>query len=184
MLNNPKAASWHVAYTMPRSEKKAYESLGQLGITSFFPVQYVWRQWSDRIKKLELPLFPNYIFVHTTPHKRHEAMNVKEVIRYVCFDGKPATVTDNLLESLKKISGNNVEVVDHTFDKPGMPVMICQGPFSGVQGELIRKNGRCKLLIRIESLCSSISMEIDASAVAPMDENFIFNNNETLYAHP
>ena len=104
MQNKETNPLWHVAYTMPRSEKKAFNSLERIGVTSFFPVRCVLRKWSDRTKKLELPLFPNYIFINTTPQRRFEVINVPEVVRYVCFEGKPAIIPESLLESLRKIS--------------------------------------------------------------------------------
>lgn len=161
---------WHVAYTMPRTEKKVSDALEKIGIPSFFPVHFVLRKWSDRIKKLEMPLFPNYIFVHITPRRRYEVLNIADVIRYVCFEGKPATVSQSLLDSLKKMSGTNVEVTQDRLDKVGMPVRICDGPFAGIRGFLIRRNGKSRLLIRVESLGSCVSVEIDAASAMPADE--------------
>ncbi len=162
--------SWHVAYTMPRTEKKVADALEKAGVASFFPVHYVLRKWSDRMKKLELPLFPNYIFVRVSAQRRFEVTNIKEVIKYVSFDGKPAIVSQPIVEALKKLSGSNMEVIEEKFSRPGMEVRICEGPFAGVKGWLVKKNGKSKLLIRVESLKSTVSLEIDSASVMPVDE--------------
>jgi transcription antitermination factor NusG len=162
--------SWHVAYTFPKAERKAFYSLAKMGITSYFPVHFVFRQWSDRVKRLEMPLFPNYIFIHISPQERHEALEAKELVRYVCFDGKPATVPNSLIDSLKSVSEGEVEVSNETFDQIGMPVCISEGPFTGVKGILIRRNGKSKLVVRIESLKSAVLVEIPANCATPLDK--------------
>jgi transcription antitermination factor NusG len=165
--NNEK---WYVAYTMPRSEKKVGDALTKIGVTSFFPVHFVLRQWSDRIKKIELPMFPNYVFIHVNPKLRYRVLDVKDVIRYVSFDGQPAIVPDSVVDSLKKLSASNVEVSTEKFDKVGTPVMVCEGPFAGVKGLLVKKNGRSQLVIEVHSLGSAVLLEISASAVVCLDD--------------
>jgi transcription antitermination factor NusG len=162
--------NWHVAYTMPRSEQKAYDLLRRLDITAFYPVQSVLRKWSDRIKRLELPLFPNYIFVRVSPQRRYEVTGVEGVVRYVCFNGKPAIVPAGIVESLKKMSGSVMEVDQDPFHTIGMPVVICEGPFTGVKGYLLKKNGRARLQIRVETLQRTVSIEIPTSAALPLTD--------------
>lgn len=170
MPTNQSVESWHVAYTMPRSEQKVYDFLRRVGVTSFFPVQSVLRKWSDRIKRIELPLFPNYIFVCVTPQRRFEVTNVEGVVRYVSFAGRPAVVPVSVIESLQKLSGSELEVVQDSFDRVGMPVMICEGPFAGVKGYLVKRNGKERLQVRVETLKSTVSIEISSSAAMPLTE--------------
>jgi transcription antitermination factor NusG len=178
MPTNQPVESWHVAYTMPRSEQKIYDFLRRTGVTSFFPVQSVLRKWSDRIKRIELPLFPNYIFVRVSPQRRFEVTNVEGVVRYVSFAGRPAVVPDSVIESLQKLSGNEMEVDQDPFYHMGMPVMICEGPFAGVKGYLVKRNGKERLQVRVETLKSTVSIEISTSAVVALtaEENEKISN--------
>jgi transcription antitermination factor NusG len=161
--------TWHVAYTFPKSERKAYDSLQRIGVDSFVPMHYVLRKWSDRIKKLEMPLFPNYIFIYLVASERHDVLKTPEIVRYVCFDGKPAIVSDTLVDSLKKISTAELEVSDLRIGIGGVPVRIVEGPFAGSEGLLVKKNGRSRFVVRVKSLQSSVSLEISASSVVPLE---------------
>lgn len=169
-MTTNKNERWHVAYTMPRSEKKVSEALTKINVASFFPVHFVLRKWSDRVKKLELPMFPNYVFIYVDPKLRYRALDVKDIVRYVSFDGQPAIVPDDVVDSLKKLSASNVEVSTEKFDKAGTPVMVCEGPFAGVRGLLVKNNGRSHLVIEVQSLGSAVLLEISASAVVCLDE--------------
>lgn len=158
---------WHVAYTMPKSEKKAYLKLTQLGVGAFLPLQKVVRIWSDRKKKLEVPLFPNYIFINTTDAKRFEVLKLKEIIRYVSFCGVPAIIPDSLIDSLKKITLGEFEVSNSSWSE-GMSIKILDGPFMGVEGILLKRQGSKRLLVKIEALQRAVSIDIASNAIVPV----------------
>ncbi len=155
---------------MPNSEQKAFDLLRRVGITAFYPVQSVLRKWSDRIKRLEVPLFPNYIFVRVSPQRRYEVIATDGVVRYVSFGGKPAVVPACTIESLKIMSGAVMKVDEGAFLRVGMPVMISEGPFAGVKGYLLRKNGRSKLQVRVDTLQRTVSLEIASTAAIPLTD--------------
>lgn len=69
MKANACGPNWDMAYTFPKAERKAACKLREMGVTSFLPLHKVVKQWSDRKKKLELPLFPNYLFINRIPQK-------------------------------------------------------------------------------------------------------------------
>lgn len=158
------AHEWYIAYTFPKSEKKLCRNLTLMGVDSFLPVQKVVRKWSDRVKKLEEPLFPNYVFIYTSAKKRFEVLQLREMIRYVSFSGKPATVPQLLIDTLKKISNVDVEIGHGEFQL-GMPVIISQGPFAGVAGKLTQKNGKSRLIIEINVLQRYVSVDIHSNFV-------------------
>src|SRR5437762_1165267 len=94
---------WHVAYTSPQSERKAKRKLDAIGVKSFLPMQSVLRQWSDRKKKMEVPLFPNYIFINVNSFERYNVIKIPELVCYISFEGQVAVVPDTLIESLEKV---------------------------------------------------------------------------------
>jgi transcription antitermination factor NusG len=75
-----KKCSWHVVYTMPNSERKVATAIAEMGIEPYLPLHKVMRQWSDRKKKLLVPLFPNYVFVNVSPEKRGYLYSIKELV--------------------------------------------------------------------------------------------------------
>lgn len=156
---------WYVASTYPNCERKAEKKLEDLEITTFLPLQKVVRQWSDRKKKLEVPLFPNYIFVNLLPHERFIALKVRELVRFVPFEGKPAVIPQDIINSIKKVLNGEVNVSNGCFNRIGMKVTISRGQFAGAEGVLIRKNGRSRLIIQVRALSRELSVSVLACDV-------------------
>jgi transcription antitermination factor NusG len=119
-----------------KAEKQVKISLDRMSVVSFLPLQKVTRIWSDRKKQLELPLFPNYIFIYTSSRDRYKSLQIKSILNYVSFAGKPATVPENVIVSLQKILSENIQLTEESFssDTIGMPVLITEGPFTGIEG--------------------------------------------------
>ena len=157
--------NWYVVYTYPKCERKANKKLKDLGITTFLPMQKVVRQWSDRKKKIEVPLFPNYIFINVLPHERFNALKVRELVRYVSFARKPAIIPQEVINSIRKVLNGEVDVSNECFNKVGVEVTISRGRFSGAKGVLIRKNGKYRLIVYLETLNSELSVDVPASDV-------------------
>lgn len=164
---NERTRKWHIAYTFPKAERKANEKLELMGVATFLPLHKVIRNWSDRKKKLEVPLFPNYIFINTCEHQRYEILQIKELIRYVSFDGKPAIVSETLIESLRKMLKGNVEVSDEEFHE-GMRIKVVDGLFMGAEGILVRKNSKSRLVVQIQVLRRTVSVDISSSSIIPV----------------
>ncbi|AXY73677.1 UpxY family transcription antiterminator [Paraflavitalea soli] len=166
-----KPDKWHIVYTYPKAERKVYSKLVNRGVVSFIPLHKVIRQWSDRKKQLEVPLFPNYIFVQVPPAERFELLRIDGIVKYISFDGKPATVSNTLIDTLKKMLSGNIEVSNEQFIE-GTRIRISHGPFTGAEGLLIRKNGSRRLVVQIDALQRSVSVDISASSVVQlMDPN-------------
>lgn len=176
VLHNQKPTfNWYLVYTIPKSEKKAYLKLQQMGITCFLPMHTVVRQWSDRKKKLEVPLFPNYIFVYTTLSRRFEILQIKELMHFVCFGGEFATVSDSIVTALRRILDTNLEISNEYMEGPlptrsiayeqGTKVRILHGHLAGTEGIMIQKNGKNRLVLQIEALRQAVSVEVFANQV-------------------
>lgn len=157
--------NWYVAYTCPQAERKAKAKLDGLQVKTFLPMQKVVRQWSDRKKTLEVPLFPNYIFIYTNSFERYNIIKMPELVCYVTFEGQVAVVPDTTMEVMEKLLSGNVEVSNENFAKVGSKIKITSGKFAGVEGTLLRQNGRTRVVVRIEALRRSISIDISASCV-------------------
>jgi transcription antitermination factor NusG len=162
--------SWYVVYTYPKAEQKANKKLKEMGITSFLPLHKVVRQWSDRKKKLEVPLFPSYIFIYILPHEGSNVLKIKGIIKFVTFEGKRAVISDVIIDSLKNILKGDVEVTNENFCNDGAKVKISQGHFAGAEGVLIRKNGKTRLLVQIEVLHISVFVDVPAGCVKPVSK--------------
>jgi transcription antitermination factor NusG len=103
---------WFVLITRPKAEKKAASQLSQLGIEAFCPVRKEVRQWSDRKKKIEIPLLPSMVLVNLEEVNRDTVFEIAGVKRYLFWLGKPAVVRQDEIKALKKIQSQNYKSLD------------------------------------------------------------------------
>ncbi len=143
---------WLVLYTKPRNEKKAAARLQEAGYETYCPVIKTLKQWSDRKKKVSVPMFPSYIFIHIDEASRHGPLNDPGVLNYVYWQGKPAVLRERELEAIREIEekGSEVKVQSDGFEK-GQFIEIPDGPFRGMTGTVDKVDNR-KVLVYIEQL--------------------------------
>jgi transcription antitermination factor NusG len=147
------ALKWYAVYTRSRFEKKAARWLTEQGIEAYVPLQRVMRQWSDRRKLVLEPAIPSYVFVHIDHRLYYKVLETPGVVRYVFFDGKPAVVRDEEIDTLKRVMDSDLEVECLPDDlQPGTQVRIVQGPLTGIEGEFVEYMGKQKVALRIEAI--------------------------------
>ncbi len=156
--------NWYVVYTLSKHEKQVEKLLSRACIESFLPLYTEIRQWSDRKKKVVLPLFPNYLFVHTNPKDFWKILSVNGVTKFVSDGVKPGTISNNVIRSIQGIVNSNAKVADLELKK-GERVRAISGPFVGAEGNLIRYDRKNILVINIELLHRSVLLEIDRHQV-------------------
>ena len=163
MRNNTKV--WRAVYTKPRNEKKVAERLEQQGIEVYCPVQTTLKQWSDRKKKVSVPVFPSYVFLHVNAKESDTVLQDPSVLNYVYWLGKPAIIREDEIESIRSFLTENMdrplEIVNY---REGENVEIFTGPFKGHKGTIDKiKTGKLSLLI--ESLGMLIRVEVNSDRV-------------------
>mgnify|MGYP003389971793 FL=1 len=154
---------WYVVYTHPNFEKKVYNSLQQRDIISFLPLKKMIRQWSDRKKTIESPLFPNYLFVYTTVHDRFKVLEIPGTARYISFNNSPVTITDNEIEMIKKMMTDPHVMIENCLE--GDAVKITEGPFTGLTGIIFERKGRTRFGVKLNVIKQSISVEFNRSSI-------------------
>lgn len=140
-------------YTMPRSEKKVAERLEKKGVEVYCPLQTTLRQWSDRKKKVKIPVFPSYVFVCVNEKERELVLMDAGVKNFVFWLGKPAIIRNEEIEEIKKCLSENYL----NNEKEGDEIVITQGILSGMKGKIkeIRDN---KTILVVESLGITITI--------------------------
>ncbi len=152
--------NWYVVYTYSKHEKKIDMLLQRAAIESFLPLQTKIRQWSDRKKKVELPLFPNYLFVRITPREFWKVLDLDGVVDFVSNGVRPGTVSGDIIENIRRMVSGEIEV-EKLRMPTGQRVRVTRGPFKGAEGQFIRLARKSQLIVNIELLNQSISMEIN-----------------------
>lgn len=162
--------NWLVAYTLPNSEKKINLKLQEQEIECFLPLHTVVKKWSDRTKKTDVPLFPGYIFIKSSLQRRFDLLYNRELVKFVSFEGVPAVIDDNVIESLKRIKEEKVEIGNYDGFQAGIKVRITEGHLSGAEGVLVRKNGKHRFIIHVEALNQAVYVEVPAANVEIVNE--------------
>ncbi|MCX6267593.1 MAG: UpxY family transcription antiterminator [Bacteroidetes bacterium] len=152
---------WYAVYTRSRYEKKLMELLLGKGIEAYVPLRKVMHQWSDRKRLVEEPVIRSYCFVKVVKADYFEVLNTPGAVRYIWFSGKPAVIPDRQIQTLKVITGSdvNVECLPDTF-QPGIQVTVNAGPLQGLSGELVNIKNKKKVIIRIDHLNQVITLSI------------------------
>ena len=163
-------SQWMALYTRSRHEKSVANELYKRNIESFLPLQALRRRWSDRTKIIEEPLFKGYLFVHTALDRRLQVLNARGVVRFIGpSPSKPVEVPERELWAVRRFIEAEIRVDPFPYLKQGERVYIRSGPFKGAEGFIVRKNKLCRLVISLDLLMQSISVEVDEACVEPMN---------------
>ena len=125
---------WYVIYTKPKNEKKVADRLQFIGVEVYCPLVTVVKQWSDRKKKVQIPLFNSYVFVNIEDKERENVFQVQGVVRYLFWLGRPAVVRDEEIEALKEGLRETIVSYEVRGIKVGDLLPIPSGPFHGKEG--------------------------------------------------
>ncbi len=161
--------AWFAGYTYPKAEKNVYDKVRELGLEAFLPLHQVVRQWSDRKKKLEVPLFPNYLFVKITSIKMWMVLAVKGVVKFVSFDNAPKVVQDSEISWVRKLIQGTGILGREASPCKGDKVQVTQGPLSGLVGRVSSDKGLTRLFVELEALQQFVSVEINADLLQKIE---------------
>ncbi len=152
---------WYVLYTKPRNEKKTAGLLEAKGIEVYCPLQEVIKQWSDRKKKINEPVFRSYIFVFLNDYDKEktEALATSGAVRFLRWLGKPGVVRTEEIEAIKQFLSEykGAEIIVN-FNE-GQEVTVAEGALSEQSGKIIRIKSN-KALLQLRSLGWNIMAEI------------------------
>jgi transcription elongation factor/antiterminator RfaH len=165
---------WYALYVRSRSEKKVLMQLEEQGIEVFLPLVTRLKQWSDRKKKVEEPLFKSYVFVHSNEKEHYPVLNVYGVVKFVTFEHKPVVVPDNQIIAIKRYIDDFTEEetnLKNTDLKEGQLVRIIAGPMMGLIGRLQSVKDKKRLTVYIEAVGQYISVSIPRTKIEPLPEN-------------
>lgn len=159
---------WLVFYTKSRQEKKVKELLERGGFEVFLPLQKVMRQWSDRKKVVETPLFNSYLFVYESEDKITSILQTPGVAWNIRHNDKPAVLHSKELETIKRFLSSGLLLESRPLEKfeEGDRVQVIDGALKGMVGVLIKTKEGDKLTVALESIGQSLLVRIDSRLLA------------------
>lgn len=152
---------WLVFYTKSRHEKKVRDVLTRRGFDVFLPMQKVLRQWSDRKKRVEVPLFNSYIFVRIPYHRAEEVLQVPGVAWAIRHNDKPAELQPREHETIVRFieTGLLIEDLPAESIEIGEQVEVMDGPLKGLIGQVEGK-GSGKFIVVLQALGRAMRVEV------------------------
>jgi transcription antitermination factor NusG len=158
----PAYPQWYAIRTRSRHEKIVSEQLQWQGIENFLPLVKRTRQWTDRIKEVELPLFSGYSFVRMvfSSPQRLRVLKTHGVVGFVGINHAGSPIPDNQIRDIQTVLTSHVPFEEHPCPKIGERVRIRGGCLDGVEGVLESHNGDQSLTISVEPIQRSLSIRI------------------------
>jgi len=162
--------NWYALYTWPRHEKCVARQIEQRSIPFFLPLYRSVRRWKDRRKELELALFPGYVFVRLGLRDRLRVLQLPSAVHLVSFNSQPAALPEAEIESLRQRIEAGGRIEPHPYLRVGRRVRVCGGPMQGLEGIIVRRKDRCRVVFSLDLIMRSMAVEVDESEVEPIAE--------------
>jgi transcription antitermination factor NusG len=170
MVAAMEGAHWYAVHTRARHEKMVAERLREQGMTTFLPLVTEVHSWTDRKKKVELPLFSCYVFVNMVPggKERLRVCSTDGVLQIVGTRGQGLPIPDEQIDAVRLILAEQLPWSSHPFLKIGQRVRIRGGAMDGVEGILLARNGDRTLVVSVDVIQRSLAVRIEGYRVEPV----------------
>ncbi len=161
---------WFAVRVKSRSEKSVAAIAQYNGIQQFLPLYRSRRRWSDRMKTLDLPLFPGYVFCRIDPSCRLQLLTIPGVHHIVGAGKTPLPVNEAEIAALQVAARSGLPAEPWPFLRAGQRVLLEGGPLAGLEGLLIEIRKNYRLLLSVTLLNRAVAVEIDRDWVTPVRE--------------
>ncbi len=156
---------WHAVYTRHQHEKVVAKILGNKSFETFLPLYETARAWKDRTKQLWLPLFPCYVFIQGGLDRWLDVVSTPGVYAVVASGRRPAVIPEAEIDAVRQAVETGTRLEPHPFLRCGDWVRVKSGALEGIEGMLVRKKNRFRLVLSVNLLEKSVAFEVDAVTV-------------------
>jgi transcription antitermination factor NusG len=165
---------WYACYTRARHEKKVARVLGERGVEHYLPLLECERQWADRRKLVELPLFPSYLFARVALDDIASVLSVPGVVGVVRNLGQPIAVCEADLQNVRRFVAALASTPDAAPEPMPLPaegaaVRVISGPFAGVAGVVLEHRGRARVLVGLSAVGMGMAVDVSAEMLAEQE---------------
>jgi len=157
---------WFAILTRTGREKNAALLLRNSGYECYLPVIKLTRQWSDRVKDLELAMFPGYLFCRMNPHNRLPVLITPGVIQIVGVGKTPIPVEEEEITAIQRVGKSGLTTIPWPYLQVGQVARIENGPLQGLSGIVLKIKSGLKLVLSVNLLQRSVAVEIDRSWIS------------------
>jgi len=165
----PSDPRWYAVRTRSRHEKRVRDELaGRPSVEVFLPLYQRWSWWGDRTKQIEAPLFPGYCFAQFLYADRLVVLKAFGVIDLVGPGGRPEWIPEAEIDGSRAFVDSKFRYDPHPFLTEGAEVEVVRGPLRGTRGRLVRKDRSIRVVLSVNLIRQSVSVEVPAADVAPV----------------
>lgn len=162
------SAKWYALTVRHQHERRTARTLTSLGWETLVPLYRSRRQWTDRVKEVDLPLFTGYVLCRFTAGERMRIEDTPGVAAIVSFAGEPAPLLDSEIHEIRRIAASSLRLIPWPHLRSGDLVRLDRGPLRGLQGTLLSHRGQHRLVVGVELLRRSIAVEIEPDMITPL----------------
>lgn len=152
---------WYALTVKPQHEKSVAEQLSAKSVEAYLPLCLLRRRWSDRLKTVQLPLFPRYVFCRFQFEDRLKVLRIPSVTSIVGFGGTPCPIPENEIDTIKRLVDCGLQIMPWPFLRIGHRVRIREGPLCGLEGMLAREKAAYRVVINVEMLQRAVAVEVE-----------------------
>ena len=170
LLNNSVQWPWYAVRVKSNFEQVTASVLAGKGYEQFAPTYKVRRAWSDRVKEIQVPLFPGYVFCRFDVSNRLGVLTTPGVVNIVSFGREPATVSNGEIDAIQAIIRSNLHPQPWPFVGVGRKVLLERGPLKGIEGVVAEVKDSFRLVVSLTLLQRSVSVEVDRDWIRQVPE--------------
>lgn len=159
---------WYAVYTCANHEKRVADQFAGRCVKHFLPQYESVRRWKDRKVRLQLPLFPGYLFVNIAVKERLRVLQVPGVVRLVGFKGIPTPMTPWDIERIREFLAQGWQAEPHPYLQAGRRVRVVRGPLVGMEGIVLRLKNRRRLVLSFDLIQRSMAIEMNEGDLVPL----------------
>lgn len=158
---------WFAIYTASNHEKRVTQHLQMKEIETFLPLYTVSRRWKNRTTaKLELPIFPGYVFARFNSTERTRVVEVPMVYSIVSSRGRPTPLPDEEIAKLRAALTAR-EAHPYPYVRVGNRVRVRSGPLAGIEGIVVRTYGGLSVVLNVDMIQKSVAVHVEADELEP-----------------
>lgn len=166
------ATRWYACYTRARHEKRVELLLQERGLETFLPLMSRVRQWKDRKKLVDFPLFPSYVFCRFALPAVHQVLSVPGVSTLVKAENRPIWIADEELENVRRFAGalrkTKMQAEPRPYFAEGEWVEVVDGPMKGIRGIVVEQRGRRRVLVGLKAIGQGMEVDINTRILRPI----------------
>lgn len=162
------SASWYALYVRSNAERNVSAVLRARGYQPYLPTYRRQKRWSDRVKSLDVALFPGYVFCRLNPWQAPAVVSTPGVVSILGTPDGPLAIPDHEIAAVERIAGSGLPAMPWPFIREGDRVRITRGALTDVEGILLKAESQFRIVVSVELLRRSVAVEIDRSWVEPV----------------